>query len=33
MTAGSLIISDIDKLAEVAGFDDNYLRRRLRKTA
>jgi CRP-like cAMP-binding protein len=31
LTAGSLIIADIAKLAEVAGFDDNYLHRRLRR--
>lgn len=30
LTAGSLIINDIGKLAAVAGFDDNYLHRRLR---
>lgn len=29
LTAGSLIISDINKLIDVAGFDDNYLHRRL----
>lgn len=33
LTAGSLIISDIDRLIEVAGFDDNYLHRRLRSAA
>jgi CRP-like cAMP-binding protein len=31
LTAGSLIIADIAKLAAVAGFDDNYLHRRLRR--
>lgn len=31
LAAGSLIIGDIRKLAEVAAFDDNYLHRRLRK--
>ncbi|MBC7799767.1 MAG: Crp/Fnr family transcriptional regulator [Gemmatimonadaceae bacterium] len=31
LTAGSLIIADIDQLATVAGFDDNYLHRRLRR--
>ncbi len=31
LTAGSLIISDVAKLANVAGFDDNYLHRRLRR--
>lgn len=30
LTAGSLIIADVSKLAHVAGFDDNYLHRRLR---
>ena len=30
---GSLVISDIAKLATVAGFDDSYLHRRLRKAA
>jgi CRP-like cAMP-binding protein len=33
LTAGSLIIADISRLARVAGFDDNYLHRRLRRTA
>jgi CRP-like cAMP-binding protein len=33
LAAGSLIISDISKLAYVAGFDDNYLHRRLRRIA
>jgi CRP-like cAMP-binding protein len=33
LTAGSLIISDISKLAYVAGFDENYLHRRLRRVA
>jgi CRP-like cAMP-binding protein len=31
LTSGSLIISDISRLANVAGFDDNYLHRRLRR--
>ncbi len=30
---GSLVISDFAKLATVAGFDDSYLHRRLRKAA
>ena len=30
LKAGSLVIADITKLAEVAGFDDSYLHRRLR---
>ena len=30
LTKGSLIISDVTRLASVAGFDDNYLHRRLR---
>lgn len=30
---GSLVIADIAKLATVAGFDDSYLHRRLRKAA
>ena len=29
--AGSVTVADIVKLAEVAGFDDNYLHRRLRR--
>ena len=33
LTAGSLIIADISKLSHVAGFDDNYLHRRLRRAA
>lgn len=33
LAAGSLIISDAAKLASVAGFDDNYLHRRLRRDA
>jgi CRP-like cAMP-binding protein len=33
LAAGSLIIADISKLAHVAGFDDNYLHRRLRRVA
>ena len=33
LTAGSLIISDVAKLASLAGFDDNYLHRRLRRNA
>jgi CRP-like cAMP-binding protein len=31
LSSGSLIISDISKLANVAGFGDNYLHRRLRR--
>jgi CRP-like cAMP-binding protein len=31
LAAGSLTIADISKLADVAGFDDNYLHRRLRR--
>ena len=30
---GSVTVADIVKLAEVAGFDDNYLHRRLRRTS
>ncbi len=30
---GSVVLSDLDKLVQVAGFDDNYLHRRLRKAA
>lgn len=30
LTSGTLIISDVGRLAEIAGFDDNYLHRRLR---
>jgi hypothetical protein len=33
LAAGSLIIADISKLAHVAGFDDKYLHRRLRRVA
>src|SRR3984893_11603712 len=33
LAAGSLIIADISKLAHIAGFDDNYLHRRLRRVA
>jgi hypothetical protein len=29
LSGGSLVIADIAKLATVAGFDDNYLHRRL----
>lgn len=30
---GSLLITDPDKLIQIAGFDENYLHRRLRKVA
>ena len=30
---GSLLIADPDKLVQIAGFDENYLHRRLRKAA
>lgn len=30
---GMLVLSDIPKLIQIAGFDDNYLHRRLRKAA
>ncbi|MBC7769358.1 MAG: Crp/Fnr family transcriptional regulator [Phycisphaerales bacterium] len=33
LTAGTLIIADICKLVSIAGFDDNYLHRRLRRAA
>jgi hypothetical protein len=33
LAAGSLTIADISNLAYVAGFDDNYLHRRLRRVA
>lgn len=33
LSAGSLVIADIGKLALVAGFDDNYLHRRLARQA
>ncbi len=33
LSHGSLVIADITKLAAVAGFDDNYLHRRLRRAA
>jgi hypothetical protein len=29
LSGGSLVIADIAKLAAVAGFDDNYLHRRI----
>ena len=31
LNAGTLVISDITRLANVAGFDDNYLHRRVRR--
>jgi CRP-like cAMP-binding protein len=31
LSRGSLTIADVGKLAVVAGFDDNYLHRRLRR--
>lgn len=30
---GSLVISDLSRLAQIAGFDDNYLHRRLKRSA
>lgn len=33
LTRGKLIVVDTDRLARIAGFDDNYLHRRLRKAA
>ena len=30
---GSLIISDLSRLAQIAGFDDNYLHRRLKRSS
>lgn len=33
LTAGSLIIDDVSQLAHIAGFDENYLHRRLRRPA
>lgn len=30
---GSLVLSDLSKLVQIAGFDDNYLHRRLRNAA
>ena len=33
LEGGALIIADIVKLARIAGFDDNYLHRRLRRSA
>ena len=30
---GSLLIENPDKLVQIAGFDENYLHRRLRKAA
>ncbi|MDQ2893573.1 MAG: helix-turn-helix domain-containing protein, partial [Pseudomonadota bacterium] len=29
---GSIVIADISRLAHIAGFDDNYLHRRLRRS-
>lgn len=29
LKGGSLVISDVDELVSIAGFDDNYLHRRL----
>jgi hypothetical protein len=31
LSRGSLVIADVAKLAIVAGFDDNYLHRRIRR--
>lgn len=33
LTAGSLVIPDLDKLVALAGFDETYLHRRLRRAA
>ena len=33
LTAGSLVIADLDRLVAVAGFDETYLHRRLRRAA
>ena len=33
LTAGNLIIADLDRLVAVAGFDETYLHRRLRRAA
>jgi CRP-like cAMP-binding protein len=33
LSAGSLIITDLERLVEVAGFDESYLHRRLRRAA
>lgn len=33
LTAGSLIVADVAELARVAGFDDNYLHRRVHRVA
>lgn len=30
---GTLIVSDLSRLAQIAGFDDNYLHRRLKRSA
>ena len=30
---GSLIVSNLSRLAQIAGFDDNYLHRRLKQSA
>ena len=33
VTAGTLIVANLSRMAEIAGFDDNYLHRRLRQDA
>jgi CRP-like cAMP-binding protein len=33
LNRGSLVLSDLPKLVQIAGFDDNYLHRRLRTAA
>jgi CRP-like cAMP-binding protein len=33
LSAGSLIIADVGRLAAIAGFDDTYLHRRIRSAA
>lgn len=33
LNRGSLVLTDLPKLVRIAGFDDNYLHRRLRKAA
>ncbi|MBC7674781.1 MAG: winged helix-turn-helix domain-containing protein [Rhodoferax sp.] len=30
---GSLVVSDLSRLAQIAGFDDNYLHRQMRRSS
>ena len=33
MRPGSMVVADLSRLAQIAGFDDNYLHRRLKRSA